>query len=304
MVPRPAESELTAMKEAKQLSALPTLADLEREVVAEYRDLGRQTLEQRLQQLADQTGESPPLRQRKRRPLTLRTELGEVRLTVDYGQQPATGKWHSPQQQVWGLTPHQKLTPGLAEKLSFTALATTSYEQAAAVAGRWGGWGRSLSWPMAACGFGTSWPTGLLKPPACWISIMPASISGRWRTRCTRKTQRRRGRGWNRCGTSCGTAAKPGCCRRCKTCRPGVRGGHKRCHRRCRRKSCILKNTGSIRITPRRPPKAVRWAAARWSPSAPNGKRCGQFWSEPGRRLMALEIARRNHDCSQVCHQN
>ena len=34
--------------------------------------------------------------------------------------------------------PHQKITPGLAEKLCFTAVATTSYAQAAAVAARWG----------------------------------------------------------------------------------------------------------------------------------------------------------------------
>lgn len=36
------------------------------------------------------------------------------------------------------MSPHQKLTPGLAEKLCFTAVATTSYAQAAAVAARWG----------------------------------------------------------------------------------------------------------------------------------------------------------------------
>ena len=80
----------------------------------------------------------PPLRQRKRRPLTLRTELGLVQLTVDYGQEPQTQKWFCPQQQAWGLSPHQKLTPGLAEKLCFTAVATASCEQAAAVAARWG----------------------------------------------------------------------------------------------------------------------------------------------------------------------
>ncbi len=34
--------------------------------------------------------------------------------------------------------PHQKITPGLAEKLCFTAVATTSYAQAAAVASQWG----------------------------------------------------------------------------------------------------------------------------------------------------------------------
>ena len=36
------------------------------------------------------------------------------------------------------MSPHQKLTPGLAEKLCFTAVATTSYAQAAAVAACWG----------------------------------------------------------------------------------------------------------------------------------------------------------------------
>jgi hypothetical protein len=39
---------------------LAALAEVEREAVAEYRELGRQRLEQRLQQLADQTGEVPP----------------------------------------------------------------------------------------------------------------------------------------------------------------------------------------------------------------------------------------------------
>ena len=44
-------------KEAKPLASL---ADVEREVVAEYRELGRRQLEIRLQQLADQTGELFP----------------------------------------------------------------------------------------------------------------------------------------------------------------------------------------------------------------------------------------------------
>jgi len=79
-----------------------------------------------------------PLRQRQRRPLTLRTELGLVQLTVDYGRDSHTPKWFCPQQRAWGLLPHQKITPGLAEKLCFTAAATTSYAQAAAVATRWG----------------------------------------------------------------------------------------------------------------------------------------------------------------------
>ena len=37
--------------------ALPSLAEIEREVVAESREWGRQRLQERLQQLADQQGE-------------------------------------------------------------------------------------------------------------------------------------------------------------------------------------------------------------------------------------------------------
>jgi hypothetical protein len=47
-------------KEQKSPKALPTLGEVEREVVAEYRELGRQRLQQRLQALADQTGEVFP----------------------------------------------------------------------------------------------------------------------------------------------------------------------------------------------------------------------------------------------------
>ena len=80
--------------------SLATLPDVEREVVAEYREWGRQRLAQRLYALADQTGEVFPLRQRQRRPLMLRTELGWVTLTVGYGQVPQPLKWVCPQQQA------------------------------------------------------------------------------------------------------------------------------------------------------------------------------------------------------------
>jgi hypothetical protein len=41
----------------KDSKPLPSLAEVEREVLAECREWGRRRLEQRLQQLADQTGE-------------------------------------------------------------------------------------------------------------------------------------------------------------------------------------------------------------------------------------------------------
>ena len=79
-----------------------------------------------------------PLAQRKRRPLRLRSELGEIQLTVDYGQDRATGQWCCPARRAWGLSSHQQITPAWAEKLAFTVTATGSYEEAAAVASRWG----------------------------------------------------------------------------------------------------------------------------------------------------------------------
>jgi hypothetical protein len=44
----------------QDLKSLPRLADIEREVVAEAREWGRQRLEERLQQLASQSGEIFP----------------------------------------------------------------------------------------------------------------------------------------------------------------------------------------------------------------------------------------------------
>jgi hypothetical protein len=78
-----------------------------------------------------------PLKQRRSRPLTLRSELGEVKLVVDYGMDPGTGQWGCPVREAWHLGAHQKLTPGFAEKLCFTATATGSYEEAAQVASKW-----------------------------------------------------------------------------------------------------------------------------------------------------------------------
>lgn len=80
-----------------------------------------------------------PLRQRKRRKLTLRSEFGEISVIADYGQDPQSRFWHFPLRRQWGLSARQELTPGLAEKLCFTVTATGSYEEAAQVACKWGG---------------------------------------------------------------------------------------------------------------------------------------------------------------------
>jgi len=80
-----------------------------------------------------------PLGQRKHRKLTLRSELGKISLSVDYGLDGQTGQWLSPAQRAWGLGPHQKLTPGFVEKLCFTVTATGCYEEAAQVVSKWSG---------------------------------------------------------------------------------------------------------------------------------------------------------------------
>lgn len=121
----------------QDLKSIPRLADIEQEVIAEAREWGRQRLEERLRQLASQAGEVFPLKQRKRRGLKLQSELGEIKLVVDYGQDPRSGQWGCALARHWGLAPHQKITPGFADKLCFTATATGSYEEAAQVASRW-----------------------------------------------------------------------------------------------------------------------------------------------------------------------
>ncbi len=70
--------------------------------------------------------------------LPLRTGVGRVKVVAWYGQDPTTGEWGYPIRQVWGLSSHQEMSPGLEDKLAFTLTATGSYSEAAAVAQKWG----------------------------------------------------------------------------------------------------------------------------------------------------------------------
>jgi hypothetical protein len=67
---------------------------------------------------------------RRIRPMQLRTAAGVVKLQVLHGQDP--GDEH------WGLTRHQQLSLALEDKLAFTLTAAPSYEEAAALAQKWG----------------------------------------------------------------------------------------------------------------------------------------------------------------------
>ena len=70
--------------------------------------------------------------------LALRTTVGEIKLQVWYGLDPAAQSWGCPMRQRWGLAPAQRTSPMLEDKVLFTATATGTYEQTAAVVTKWG----------------------------------------------------------------------------------------------------------------------------------------------------------------------
>ncbi len=70
--------------------------------------------------------------------MRLRTVVGVIELRVWHGLDPATHRWGCPLRQRWGLRAHQQLSPSLRERLAFTVTATGTYDQAAAVAAKWG----------------------------------------------------------------------------------------------------------------------------------------------------------------------
>jgi len=70
--------------------------------------------------------------------MQLRSAVGVIELRVLHGQDPADEHWGCPVREHWGLTQHQQLSLGLEDKLAFTLTATASYEEAAALAQKWG----------------------------------------------------------------------------------------------------------------------------------------------------------------------
>ena len=75
---------------------------------------------------------------RRERPMQLHTGVGVVEIKVLHGQDPTDAHWGCPVREHWGLTQHQQLSLALEDKLAFTLTATGSYEEAAAVAQKWG----------------------------------------------------------------------------------------------------------------------------------------------------------------------
>lgn len=120
-----------------------TLREVEMEVEGDGREWSRQRLQQRLQAEAGQHGEVPPLSgqrlvHRRTRVMRLHTVAGVIQLAVLHGQDPGDKHWGCPVREHWGLTCHQQLSLALEDKLAFTVTATSNYEEAAAVAQKWG----------------------------------------------------------------------------------------------------------------------------------------------------------------------
>jgi hypothetical protein len=70
--------------------------------------------------------------------MRLRTVVGVIELQVWHGQDPGDEHWGCPVREHWGLSQHQQLSLALEDRLAFTITATASYEEAAAVAQKWG----------------------------------------------------------------------------------------------------------------------------------------------------------------------
>jgi hypothetical protein len=70
--------------------------------------------------------------------MRLRTVAGVVVLHVWHGKDPQANHWGCPVREKWGLKAHQQMSAVLEERLAFTATATSTYNEAALVATKWG----------------------------------------------------------------------------------------------------------------------------------------------------------------------
>ena len=124
-------------------TAQPSLLEIEQEIEAQAREWHRQQLQKRLQQAAEEQGAVCPhtgelLQEARYETVTLETCAGTVRLRAHYGRHPKTRQWQHPIRLLWGLQPHQRLSPQLQDRVSYTAAETDSYERAAKMATKWG----------------------------------------------------------------------------------------------------------------------------------------------------------------------
>jgi len=119
------------------------LRELEQNVLAEGREWTRRKLEESLQGQCEATEPLCPktgarLKDPRWRDFQFKTVAGIVKLRAYYGYSVAMKKWLCPVREIWKLKPHQRLSPELASRLTYTATETASYETAARMAANWG----------------------------------------------------------------------------------------------------------------------------------------------------------------------
>jgi len=116
---------------------------MEKEVLEEGREWTRCRLQERLQEAAnailpacEQSGLL--FKRQQMMSFTLMTVSGTVSIKAIRGYSSATGSWHCPVREQWGLAKWAPLSPELEQRLAYNAAVTGSYEKAAEHAKRWG----------------------------------------------------------------------------------------------------------------------------------------------------------------------
>ena len=122
---------------------MKVLLEVEAQTLAEGREWTRQRLEERLQAQADQIEAVCPqsglvLKYVRLREFSLMTCVGTVTVRAAYGFSSLMQRWLSPAREQWELTPHERVSPQLQERLCYTATQTGSYQKAALLASCWG----------------------------------------------------------------------------------------------------------------------------------------------------------------------
>ena len=122
---------------------MKVLLEVEAQTLAEGREWTRQRLEERLQAQADQIEAVCPqsglvLKYVRMREFSLMTCVGTVTVRAAYGFSSRMQRWLSPAREQWELTPYERVSPQLQERLCYTATQTGSYQKAALLASCWG----------------------------------------------------------------------------------------------------------------------------------------------------------------------
>lgn len=124
-------------------AASPSLLELEKAAAEEGRRYGREQLRQRLQQIAQEQGSVCPssgqrLQDACFRDLPLNTTLGTLTIRAHYGYDGQSKRWMFAVKELWGLKPHQEISPHLEQLVSYTATECLSYQKAQKMAASWG----------------------------------------------------------------------------------------------------------------------------------------------------------------------